>query len=48
MNDWAEGKMLLVGTSLAAPGDHGPGSCHDRDASGWICASTCGGENWGS
>ena len=37
VNGWAEGKTLLVGTSLAAPGDHGPGSCHDRDASGWIC-----------
>lgn len=37
VNTWAEGKNFLIGTSITTPGDTGPGSCNDRDASGWFC-----------
>eukprot|EP00435_Cladocopium_sp_Y103_P037397 s931_g9.t2 len=37
VNAWAEGKNLVIGTSITTPGDTGPGSCNDRDASGWFC-----------
>lgn len=39
VNSWAEGKNFLIGTSITTPGDTGPGSCNDRDASGWFCTS---------
>ena len=39
VNTWAEGKNFLIGTSITTPGDTGPGSCNDRDASGWFCTS---------
>lgn len=39
VNHWAKGKIWLAGTSISTPGGKGPGSCHDPDASGLMCAS---------